>query len=65
MIRWWTCNNGCHNTNMQALAAMMEKKKENTRPSFMTLLLQKVKEIAGSTPAIITGDFNAEPADEL
>lgn len=28
------------------------------------LVLQKVKEIAGSTPAIITGDFNAEPADE-
>ncbi len=28
------------------------------------LVLQKVKEIAGSTPAVITGDFNAEPADE-
>jgi endonuclease/exonuclease/phosphatase family metal-dependent hydrolase len=28
------------------------------------LLLQKVKEIAGSTPAFITGDFNAEPGDE-
>jgi endonuclease/exonuclease/phosphatase family metal-dependent hydrolase len=28
------------------------------------LLLQKVKEIAGNVPAVITGDFNAEPADE-
>lgn len=28
------------------------------------LLLQKVKEIAGSAPAIITGDFNSRPADE-
>jgi len=28
------------------------------------LLLQKVKEIAGSNPAIITGDFNATPSDE-
>ncbi|MEJ8844874.1 endonuclease/exonuclease/phosphatase family protein [Lacibacter sp. H375] len=28
------------------------------------LVLQKVKEIAGSTPAVITGDFNAEPGDE-
>lgn len=28
------------------------------------LLLQKVKEIAGKTPAIITGDFNADPNDE-
>lgn len=28
------------------------------------LVLQKVKEIAGSTPAVITGDFNAEPSDE-
>jgi endonuclease/exonuclease/phosphatase family metal-dependent hydrolase len=28
------------------------------------LLLQKVKEIAGATPAVITGDFNARPADE-
>ncbi|QEH40582.1 endonuclease/exonuclease/phosphatase family protein [Chitinophaga sp. XS-30] len=28
------------------------------------LLLQKVNEIAGSTPAIITGDFNAKPQDE-
>lgn len=28
------------------------------------LLLQKIKEIAGSTPAVITGDFNSQPADE-
>ena len=28
------------------------------------ILLQKVKEIAGNIPAVITGDFNAEPADE-
>jgi endonuclease/exonuclease/phosphatase family metal-dependent hydrolase len=28
------------------------------------ILLQKVKQIAGNTPAFITGDFNAEPADE-
>ena len=28
------------------------------------LLLQKVAEIAGKTPAIITGDFNAIPNDE-
>jgi endonuclease/exonuclease/phosphatase family metal-dependent hydrolase len=28
------------------------------------LLLEKVKEIAGSTPSIITGDFNAIPTDE-
>lgn len=28
------------------------------------LLLQKVKEIAGNTAAIITGDFNATPGDE-
>ena len=28
------------------------------------LLLQKVNEIAGSIPAIITGDFNAKPSDE-
>lgn len=28
------------------------------------LLLNKVKEIAGNVPAVITGDFNAQPADE-
>lgn len=28
------------------------------------LLLQKVKEIAGNVPAVITGDFNAMPSDE-
>lgn len=28
------------------------------------LLLQKVKEVAGTTPATITGDFNAHPDDE-
>jgi endonuclease/exonuclease/phosphatase family metal-dependent hydrolase len=28
------------------------------------LVLQKVKEIAGSTPAVITGDFNATPDDD-
>ncbi|MEQ1798610.1 MAG: endonuclease/exonuclease/phosphatase family protein [Lacibacter sp.] len=29
-----------------------------------TLLLQKVKEIAGTIPSVITGDFNAVPTDE-
>ncbi|MBL7739026.1 MAG: endonuclease/exonuclease/phosphatase family protein [Chitinophagaceae bacterium] len=29
-----------------------------------SIILNRVKEIAGNTPAIITGDFNAEPADE-
>lgn len=28
------------------------------------LLLQKVQEIAGNTPVIVTGDFNAQPTDE-
>jgi endonuclease/exonuclease/phosphatase family metal-dependent hydrolase len=28
------------------------------------LLIQKVKEIAGSAPVIVTGDFNAKPDDE-
>ena len=28
------------------------------------MLIQKVKEIAGNTPAVITGDFNAKPSDE-
>ena len=28
------------------------------------IILNKVKEIAGTTPALITGDFNSEPADE-
>ena len=28
------------------------------------LLKEKVKEIAGSSPAVITGDFNAKPSDE-
>jgi endonuclease/exonuclease/phosphatase family metal-dependent hydrolase len=34
------------------------------RRSSATLLLNKVKEIAGARPAIITGDFNAHPTDE-
>jgi endonuclease/exonuclease/phosphatase family metal-dependent hydrolase len=28
------------------------------------IILSKVKEIAGDSPVVITGDFNAEPADE-
>lgn len=28
------------------------------------IVLNKVKEIAGNTPAVITGDFNAQPSDE-
>lgn len=28
------------------------------------LLLQKIKEIAGAAPVVVTGDFNAQPADE-
>ena len=34
------------------------------RKNSAALLLKKVKEIAGSTPSIITGDFNATPDDE-
>lgn len=34
------------------------------RRSSAEILLKKVKEIAGKTPAIITGDFNAHPDDE-
>lgn len=34
------------------------------RRSSAELLLRKVSEIAGKTPAIITGDFNAHPDDE-
>lgn len=37
--------------------------KEARRES-ATMLKKKVAEIAGATPAIITGDFNARPADE-
>jgi len=36
-----------------------EARKESAK-----LLVQKVKEIAGSTPAFVTGDFNAHPDDE-
>jgi len=36
-----------------------EARRESAR-----LLLQKVAAIAGQTPAVITGDFNATPADE-
>jgi endonuclease/exonuclease/phosphatase family metal-dependent hydrolase len=36
-----------------------EARKESAK-----LVLQKVKEIAGSTPAFVTGDFNAHPDDE-
>lgn len=34
------------------------------RSKSATLLLQKVNEIAGTTPVVITGDFNAIPTDE-
>ena len=34
------------------------------RKESAALLLKKVKSIAGDTPAIITGDFNATPTDE-
>ena len=34
------------------------------RRSSAELILKKVNEIAGNTPAIVTGDFNAKPADE-
>lgn len=36
-----------------------EARKESAR-----LLLEKIKEIAGNTPAVITGDFNAMASDE-
>lgn len=34
------------------------------RKESAVLLLEKVKAIAGNSPAIITGDFNSKPADE-
>jgi len=37
---------------------------KEARRSSAELILKKVKEIAGNAPAIITGDFNAKPADE-
>lgn len=37
---------------------------QEARRESAKLLKQKVKDIAGSTPVIITGDFNAHPSDE-
>jgi endonuclease/exonuclease/phosphatase family metal-dependent hydrolase len=37
---------------------------KTARRESATLLLQKVKDIADTTPAVITGDFNAHPPDE-
>ena len=37
---------------------------KQARRESANLLLQKVASIAGNTPAIVTGDFNATPADE-
>ncbi len=45
------------NTHFDHIGKVARKESAN-------LVLQKVKEIAGATPAIITGDFNATPDDE-
>lgn len=37
---------------------------EKARKESAIMLKQKVKEIAGTKPSIITGDFNAKPSDE-
>ena len=37
---------------------------QEARRESAKLIKQKVKDIAGTTPAIITGDFNAHPSDE-
>lgn len=37
---------------------------QEARRESAKLLLQKIKEIAGAAPAVITGDFNAQPDDE-
>jgi endonuclease/exonuclease/phosphatase family metal-dependent hydrolase len=37
---------------------------QEARRQSARLLLQKVQEIAGKTPALVTGDFNAKPTDE-
>ena len=41
-----------------------DHKGQEARRQSAHLLLQKVKELAGRNPAVITGDFNATPADE-
>ena len=37
---------------------------KTARKESAALLLSKVKEIAGSYPSVVTGDFNAQPSDE-
>jgi len=37
---------------------------KKARAESARIILNKVKEIAGSSPAIVTGDFNSEPGDE-
>lgn len=37
---------------------------QEARRESAKLLLQKIKDIAGNNPVIVTGDFNAEPKDE-
>jgi endonuclease/exonuclease/phosphatase family metal-dependent hydrolase len=37
---------------------------QEARRQSAILLLKKVEEIAGNNPVLVTGDFNAEPADE-
>lgn len=41
-----------------------DHKGKEARKESAKLLLQKVKDIAGTIPAIITGDFNARPSEE-
>jgi endonuclease/exonuclease/phosphatase family metal-dependent hydrolase len=45
------------NTHFDHIGKIARKESAN-------LVLQKVKEIAGKTPSVITGDFNASPDDE-
>lgn len=41
-----------------------DHKGEVARRESAKIVLNKIKEIAGNTPVVCTGDFNAEPADE-
>ncbi len=64
LVTWCLFKDRLTNKTFYAFNTHFDHRGQQARAESAKLLLQKVKEIAGSTPAFITGDFNARPSDE-
>lgn len=64
MVTWCYFMDRATNTAFYAFNTHFDHMGKQARAESAKLLLRKIQEIAGTTPVVVTGDFNATPSDE-